>query len=92
MASTLSTLFASLQKGFLKNVLTGAGITLATGGAILTALNTAVNQFKSSLGAVSSTLLQLAGVCGFDIAFSIVLGAIAARYVQNSAKLYLSRR
>jgi hypothetical protein len=34
----------------------------------------------------------LAGVAGFDIAFSIVLGAIAARYVQNTAKLYLARK
>lgn len=90
--ASLSTIFASLQKGFLKNVLEGAGITLLTSGGILTALNTAIDQFKSSLGAVSSTLLQLAGVCGFDVAFSIVLGAIAARYVQNTARLYLARK
>ncbi len=90
--ASLSTIFASLQKGFLKNVLEGAGITLLTSGGILTALNTAIDQFKSSLGAVSSSLLQLAGVCGFDVAFSIVLGAIAARYVQNTAKLYLARK
>lgn len=90
--ASLSTLFSSLQKGLLKNVLTGAGLTLATGGAILTALNTAINQFKGSLGQVSASLLQLAGVAGFDIAFSIVLGAIAARYVQNTAKLYLARK
>lgn len=90
--SSLSTIFASLQKGFLKNVLEGAGITLLTSGGILTALNTAIDQFKSSLGAVSSSLLQLAGVCGFDVAFSIVLGAIAARYVQNTARLYLARK
>ncbi len=88
----LATIFASLQKGFLKNVLEGAGITLLTSGGILTALNTAIDQFKSSLGAVSSSLLQLAGVCGFDVAFSIVLGAIAARYVQNTARLYLARK
>lgn len=90
--ANLSSLLSSLQKGFLKNALTGAGLTLATGGAILTALNTAIDQFKSSLGAVSASLLQLAGVAGFDVAFSIVLGAIAARYVQNSAKLYLARK
>lgn len=90
--SKLATIFASLQKGFLKNVLEGAGITLLTSGGILTALNTAIDQFKSSLGAVSSSLLQLAGVCGFDVAFSIVLGAIAARYVQNTARLYLARK
>ena len=90
--SSLSSIFTSLQKGFLKNVLQGAGITLLTSGAILTAINTAIDQFKSSLGAVPSTVLQLAGVCGFDVAFSLVLGAIATRYIQNSAKLYLARK
>lgn len=90
--ASVSAIFTSLQKGFLKNALSGAGLTLATGGAILTALNTAIEQFKASLGAVSASLLQLAGVAGFDVAFSIVLGAIAARYVQNTAKLYLARK
>lgn len=90
--ASLTTIFSSLQKGFLKNVLEGAGITLLTAGSILTALNTAIDQFKASLGDISTALLGLAGICGFDIAFSIVLGAIAARYVQNSAKLYLARK
>ncbi|MGQ1325679.1 hypothetical protein ACT4ZY_01100 [Acinetobacter baumannii] len=36
--SSLATLFSSLQKGFLKNVLTGAGITLGTSAALLIVL------------------------------------------------------
>ncbi|MFU8928288.1 DUF2523 family protein [Acinetobacter puyangensis] len=90
--SSLSTLFASLQKGFLKNVLTGAGITLATSGALLLVLNTAVTTFKSSLGGIPVTVLNLAGLAGFDYAFSIVLGAIVTKYVQNSSKLSLRKR
>lgn len=89
--SSLSTILSSVQKGFLKNVLTGAGLTLATSGVVLTALNTAITQFKGSLGALPVTLIQLAGICGFDIAFSLVLGAIVARYVQNSSKLFLQK-
>lgn len=89
--NSLSTIFSSLQKGFLKNFLTGAGLTLGTSGILMTALNTAIDQFKSSLGAMSLTLIQIAGVCGFDIAFSLVLGAITARYVQNSTKLFLTK-
>lgn len=89
--NSLSTIFSSLQKGFLKNVLTGAGLTLGTSGILLTSLNTAIDQFKSSLGAMSLTLIQFAGVCGFDISFSLVLGAITARYVQNSTKLFLTK-
>ncbi len=89
--ASLSTIFSSLQKGFLKNILTGAGLTLATSGIVLTALNTAINQFKNSLGDISLTVLQLAGVCGFHISFSLVLGAIVARYVQNTSQLFLKQ-
>ena len=85
--SSLSTLFSSLQKGFLKNVLTGAGITLATSGALLIVLNQAVTTFKSSLGSISATVLNLAGLAGFDYAFSIILGAIVTKYVQNDVDL-----
>ena len=91
MGSSLATLFASLQKGLLKNVLTGAGITLATSGALLLVLNTAVTTFKSSLGAIPLTVLNLAGLAGFDYAFSIILGAIVTKYVQNSSKLSLRK-
>ena len=31
------------------------------------------------------------GLAGFDVAFSLILGAITARYVQNSSKLFLSK-
>ncbi|HFD2142373.1 DUF2523 family protein [Acinetobacter baumannii] len=89
--SSLATLFSSLQKGFLKNVLTGAGITLGTSGALLLVLNTAVTTFKNSLGAISATVLNLAGLAGFDYAFSIILGAIVTKYVQNSSKLTLRK-
>lgn len=89
--SSLSTIFSSLQKGFLKNILTGAGLTLATSGIVLTALNTAILQVKNSFSGIAATVLQLAGVCGFDIAFSLVLGAIVARYVQNSSQLFLKQ-
>lgn len=89
--SSLSTLFSSAQKGFLKNFLTGAGLTLATSGVVLTALNTAISQVKNSFSGIAGTVLQLAGVCGFDIAFSLILGAIVARYVQNSSKLFLTK-
>ena len=89
--NSLSTIFSSLQKGFLKNFLTGAGLTLGTSGIYLTAYNTAVDQFKSSLGQISLTLIQFAGICGFDISFMLILGAISARYVQNSTKLFLTK-
>lgn len=89
--SNIATVFSSLQKGLLKNVLTGAGVTLATSGALLLVLNTAVTTFKNSLGSISVTVLNLAGLAGFDYAFSIILGAIVTKYVQSSSKLTLRK-
>ena len=54
-------------------------------------IDEAINQFKNSLGDISLTVLQLAGVCGFHISFSLVLGAIVARYVQNTSQLFLKQ-
>lgn len=85
-------LFTNLQRGFLKNVLTGAGLTFITAGATLTLFNSVVQQFKNSLGSFPIAVLQLMSMAGFDVAFSIILGAISARYVQNSSRLYLGRK
>lgn len=90
--SSLSTLLTSLQRGFLKNVLEGAGIALGTSALLLVSLNTAINAFRSSLGNIPTAILDLAGLAGFDIGFSVILGAIVARYVQNAGKLTLRRK
>lgn len=82
--ASLATIFSSLQKGLLKRVLEGAGLTLGTSAVLLISIQTAIDSFRSSLGQVSSALLGLAGLAGFHIAFSIILGAIVTRYVQNT--------
>ncbi|HAV4527649.1 TPA: DUF2523 domain-containing protein [Acinetobacter baumannii] len=89
--SSLATIFASLQKGFLKNVLQGAGLTIATSATVLVVLDTTVTAFKTSLGGIPTTILNLAGLAGFDYSFSIILGAIVTRYVQTSSKLTLKK-
>ena len=82
--SSLSTLLSSLQKGFLKNVLTGAGVTLSTAGITLTAL-------RNNLNSVNADVLSLAHLAGFDIAISLVLGALVTRLTLNSTKLALKK-
>lgn len=84
---SLSTLLKSVNKGFLKDVLTGAGFTLGTSAITLTALNTAINSFKSSLIGVPVEILGLAHIAGFDYGFSIILGAIVAKNIQDASKL-----
>lgn len=90
--SSLATLLNSLQRGFLKNVLEGAGITLGVAGLSLFSINQAIDHFKSSLAVVPASVLQLAGVVGLDIYFSLVLGAIITRLVQTSSSLALLKK
>jgi hypothetical protein len=90
--SNLSTILASTQKGFLKNVLEGAGLTLLSSGAMLVFLNQAIDLFTSSLGQIPNTLVQLMGLSGFDIFFSLILGAMLTRYTQQSTKTFFGKQ
>lgn len=87
----LISIIRSANSGLIKDILTGAGLTLGTSAIILTALNNAINVFKTNLLGVSADLLALAHLAGFDYAFSIVLGAIVARSVQNATKLTIQK-
>lgn len=91
MWSKLSDLFTSLQKGSLKNVLTGAGLMLGSNAIFLTAFSTAVNALKNSVNSVSADVLGLAHLAGFDVAMSLILGAIVTRLTLNSQKLMLKK-
>lgn len=88
---SLISLLKSVNKGFIKEVLEGAGLTLGTSAITLTGLNTAINVFKDSLNAIPLEILGLAKIAGFDYAFSIVLGAIIARQVQSASKLTIQK-
>ena len=88
-------LFAELlkifNKGWLKQILTGAGLTLGTSAISLTALNSMITFFKSNIGQIPATILGLAHIAGFDYAISIILGAIVASHVQAMGKLTLQK-
>lgn len=88
---SLISLFKGLQKGWLKDVLTGAGLTLGTAAINLTALNTIITKFKSDLNGIPSDLLGLASLAGIDVAISITLGAIVTRHALSSTKLTLKK-
>ena len=91
MWSKLVTVINSLQKGSLKNMLSGAGLMLGTNAIFLTAFQTAVNQLKNTVNSVSADVLALAHLAGFDIAMSLILGAIVTRLTLNSSKLALKK-
>ena len=91
MWSKLSDLFTSLQKGFLKNVLSGAGVMLTSATLVFTAFDTAVSVLRNNLNSVSADVLSLAHLAGFDVAISLVLGALVTRLTLNSTKLALKK-
>lgn len=91
MWSKLAALFTSLQKGALKNILTGAGVMLGSNIIFLSVFATAVNVLRNSVGSVSGDVLGLAHLAGFDIAMSLILGAIVTRLTLNSSKLALRK-
>jgi len=92
MWSKLVDMFTSLQKGSLKNILSGAGLMLGSNAIFMTTFETAVNALRNSTNSVSSDVLSLAHLSGFDWAMSIILGAIVTRLTLNSSKLVLKRQ
>lgn len=90
--ASLSTIIASMQKGFLKNVLEGAGITLGTAALSLAILNTMINHFQNAVNQLPVVLLQMLGVSGLHIYFSLVLGAIVAKHYKQASPLQLLKK
>lgn len=89
--SKLSGLFESSQKGFLKTVLMGAGVSLTTAAVSMTAFNVAYQAFKHSIDSIPANLLALAHLSGFDIAITIILTAVVTRMTLNASNLTLTR-
>jgi hypothetical protein len=90
--ASLSTLLASVQKGFLKNVLEGAGITLGVAGISLAIISIMIDHFKNSVNQLPLALLQMCGVTGLHIYFSLVLGAIVTVQYKAANPLRLLKK
>lgn len=87
----LSGLLKAVNKGWLRDVLVGAGLTLATAGVSLTVFNQLINSFKNNLNSVPHDILALAHIAGFDIYFSLILGAIVTKFTLSSGNLGLKK-
>ena len=88
----LSTIFASAQKGFLKNFLEGAGLALGSAGITLFTLQQAISYFEQTVYGVPAALLGLLGLSGFDIFFALIIGAIIARHKSKIGSLVLKKK
>lgn len=90
--SGLAGLLKAVNKGWLKDMLTGAGLTLATSGATLIIFGQMVNVFKSNVNTVPSDILALAHIAGFDIFFSLIFGAYVTKFTMNAGALSLRKK
>lgn len=83
----LTKVIESGTRGGLKNVLLGAGLTLASNGAFMLIVNQYIDTLRGQVGGLSADLAGLIHLTGGDIAISIVLSAIVTRLSLNPPKL-----
>lgn len=88
----LGSLLKSVNKGFLKDLLTGAGLTLATSGVSMIIFGQMLNVFKSNINTVPFDILSLAHIAGFDIFFSLIFGAYVTKFTLSSSNLALRKK
>lgn len=89
---SLISILKNIQRGFLKEVLLGAGLTLGTSAISMTMLKTAITYMQKNTGSISADVAGLASLSGIDVAMSIVLGAIVSRHAIQSSKLTLMKK
>ncbi|WP_026470759.1 DUF2523 family protein [Alkanindiges illinoisensis] len=89
--SKVTAVVESSQKGFLKNVLTGAGVMLTSSAIFMTTFTAAVDKMKSMLGGVPSDVLAFAHLLGLDLYMSLILSAYLTRMALNASKLTLRK-
>lgn len=88
---SLSTILQSIQKGTLKNILTGAGLALTTSSISYVAFQQAVNAVQQKAYGIPGDLIAILHLAGFDIFFSTVLAAIVTRLSLNAGNLALKK-
>ncbi len=90
--SSLAALLKSLNKGWLKDILSGAGLTLGTAAASMIIINQFIDRLRSNIGGIPSDILSLVHIAGFDYAISIILGAIVTAATFGASKLSLRKK
>ena len=88
---SLSSLLQDLQKGALKNILTGAGVALTPSSISYIAFQQAVNAVQQQSYGIPGDLIAILHLAGFDIFFSTVLAAIVTRLSLNAGNLALKK-
>lgn len=88
---SLSSILQSVQKGTLKNILTGAGVALTTSSISYLAFQQAVNAVKNQAYGLPGDLISLLHIAGFDIFLTTILTAVVTLLTLNSGNLVLKK-
>lgn len=88
---SLASILQGVQKGFLKDILTGAGVSLVTSSAVYLAFQAAVNELKQATYGIAGDILMILHISGFDIFMSSILAALATYLTISATRLSLEK-
>ncbi len=91
MLNLLLSFFNKLFETAVNRLLTGAGLTLASGAGLYTMITNLVDDVIANLSTAPQLFLNFMGLSGFDVALSLILGACIARVTITQASLFLTR-
>lgn len=91
MISALKLLLTSLLGDFIGRILTGAGLALVTGAALIPLVTGALDAAADGMGGVSGNLLAVANMGGLGEAMSIIGSAVLTRATIVSAQVGLKK-
>lgn len=92
LSSLLSKVLDSQQSGFLKKVLTGAGLTFGSTAVVTTLVDSYIKQVITNTQSLPADILMILGLSRIDYGLSVVLSAVVARSMMNGASLYLKKK
>lgn len=91
LAGLIQKILDSRESGFLRNILTGAGLTLGSTVVVTSTIKTYIAKIQTDVYSLPSDMLVLMSLSNMDYAFSVVLSAVVARATMNSMGLFLKR-
>lgn len=89
LASLIAKVLESRESGLLKNILTGAGLTLGSTIIVTTTINAYIDNIKADVNSLPQDLLAIMGLSNVDYAFSVILSAVVARATMNAKGVFL---
>ncbi len=92
LAGLIAKILDSRESGFLRNILTGAGLTFGSTIVVTSAVKSYIAKIQGDVYSLPSELLMLMGLSNIDYAFSVVLSAVVARATMNSAGVFLKTK